>query len=42
MRRQEYFDVSRSLMGVVPIGEHETETLAGPVVEDKNENMMKS
>ncbi len=42
IRQGAVFDVYRSLIENVSSGEHETETLAGPVVEDKNENIIKA
>jgi hypothetical protein len=42
IRQGAVFDVYRSLVENVPSGEHETEPLAKPVVEDKNENIIKA
>ena len=42
IRQGAVFDVYRSLVENVPSEEHETEPLAGPVVEDKNENIIKA
>jgi hypothetical protein len=42
IRQGAVFDVYRSFIGNVPSGEHKIELVAGPVIEDKNENIIKA